>query len=158
PCRAPVPPADRRVAQAYRRHALQRLGDEHAPGAEPEDAPGERHDPQRGGRFVDGDEAGGVERPEEEGPPAPGARLDGRGIEVVAVAVGAKAPEIEDAGPASSARRARRTQGGSSAGPWTSRRQGVPRTGLPPGAGPARPSAARLDSGRRVVLIRGLSC
>src|SRR5205085_5938120 len=99
PCRAPVPPADRRVAQAYRRHALQRLGDEHAPGAEPEDAPGERHDPQRGGRFVDGDEAGGVERPEEEGPPAPGARLDGRGIEVVAVAVGAKAPEIEDAGP-----------------------------------------------------------
>ena len=81
PGRRPGDPADRRLEQRHRGDGHQRLRGEHAPRREAEDPPRQRHHPQRGGRLVDGDRVGGVERAEEERRPALRAGLDGGGVE-----------------------------------------------------------------------------
>src|SRR5664280_1166164 len=78
--------------------AFQRLRDQQAPGAEAEQPGGQAHHPQRGGRLVDGNEVGGVQRAEEPGLPAGRAGLYGGGVEAVRVARRREVPQVEQAG------------------------------------------------------------
>ena len=96
--RGPEPALDRGVEQQDRAHALQRLRCQHRPLAEAEYPPGQLHHPQRARRLVHGDEAGLVERAEEERLPALRAGLDRGRVEVVRPAVPAQVPQVEEGG------------------------------------------------------------
>ena len=107
PGRGAGDPPDRRPQQRDGADGHQGLRGEHAPRREAEDPPRQRHHPQRGGRLVDGDRVGGVERAEEERRPVLRPGLHGRGVERVGPAGGGQVPEVEHRGAEQQRRRGR---------------------------------------------------
>ena len=121
------------VEDAHGGHALEGLGNEHAPRVEAEDAGRQLHHPQRRRRLVDGDEVGRVERAEEERLPALRARPGRRRSRSCW-------PSPRRRGPTGRGRRcppaARAGPGGPRPGP-----RGRPRTRRRPGPGRGVPPA-----------------
>ena len=95
---AAEPPAHQVVDQRHRRDAHRRLRHEQAPRAEAEHARGQRLDPQRQRRLVDGHHAGCVERAVQEGVPAGAHRAYSGAVVLVGEAVAVERPQVEDAG------------------------------------------------------------
>jgi hypothetical protein len=98
PGRLAEPAPDRGVDHGDGGDAFEGLGDEQAPGVEPEDPGRDVHNPQRRRRLVHRDEVGRVKRAEEGGLPALGAGFDGGGIKRVGPPRCAQIPEVEESG------------------------------------------------------------
>ena len=93
--RAAERPAHQVVGQPDGRDAHQRLRHEHAPRAEAEHARGQRLDPQRERRLVDGHHARRVERAVQERVPAGAHRAHGGAVVLVGEAVAAERPQVQ---------------------------------------------------------------
>jgi hypothetical protein len=87
--------ADGQVQHPDARDAHQRLGDEHAPRAQPEEPDAEGHDPERCGGLVDCQRVAGIERSEQEREPILRAGQGRSRVIRVRPARCAEVPEIE---------------------------------------------------------------
>src|SRR5262249_364933 len=122
------------------------------PVVQPEDPRGQLHDPQRRRGLVHGDEAGPVERAEEERLPARRAGRRGGRVEVVGPAVTAQPGQVEDRGRQKQPQGGRPGPGGPRAGGAYGILEALSRTPAsqdPGGRGHRRGGHGRLPAGPR---------